>query len=125
VLVAEDMPDTRALVVLHLEQLGLSVLQAENGEQAIEIALAKRPDVVLMDMDMPVVAGAEATRTLRMCGFSAPVLALTAHKGEEQRLRALAAGCNGVIEKPLTRSSLLVPLSTALAPTAKGAASGR
>ncbi|HTE15082.1 MAG TPA: CHASE2 domain-containing protein, partial [Burkholderiales bacterium] len=125
VLVAEDMPDTRALVVRHLEQLGLTVLQAENGEQAIEIALAKRPDVVLMDMDMPVVAGAEATRTLRMCGFSAPVLALTAHKSEEQRLRALAAGCNGLIDKPLTRSSLLVPLSTALAPTAEGRASGR
>ncbi len=119
VLVAEDMPDTRALVVRHLEQLGLTVLQAENGEQAIEIALAKRPDVVLMDMDMPVVAGAEATRTLRMCGFSAPVLALTAQKGEAERLLALAAGCNGLIEKPLTRSSLLVPLATALAPKAK------
>lgn len=125
VLVAEDMPDTRALVVQHLEQFGLTVLQAENGEQAIEIALAKRPDVVLMDMELPVVAGIEATRTLRMCGFSAPVLALTAHKGEDYRLLALGAGCNGVIEKPLTRSSLLVPLSAALAPIAKAAASGR
>jgi CheY-like chemotaxis protein len=120
VLVAEDMPDTRALVVQHLEQFGLTVLQAENGEQAIEIALARRPDVVLMDMEMPIVAGVEATRTLRMCGFSAPVLALTAHKGEEYRLAALGAGCNGLIEKPLTRSSLLVPLSAALAPNAKG-----
>jgi two-component system, sensor histidine kinase len=122
VLVAEDMPDTRALVVRHLEQLGLTVLQAENGEQAIEIALAKRPDVVLMDMEMPVVAGGEATRTLRMCGFSAPILALTARKDEEGRLRALASGCNGLIEKPLTRSSLLVPLAAALAPLSKGAA---
>ena len=121
VLVAEDSPDTRALVVRHLEQLGLNVLQAENGEQAIEIALTKRPDVVLMDLDMPLVAGAEATRTLRMCGFSAPVLALTAHKGDEERLRALAAGCNSVVEKPLTRSSLLVALSTALAPKAMAA----
>ena len=117
-LVAEDMPDTRALVVRYLEQLGLTVLQAENGVQAVEIALAKRPDVVLMDMDMPLVAGAEATRTLRMCGFSAPVLALTAHKGEAERTRALAAGCNSVAEKPLTRASLLTALSTALAPKA-------
>jgi signal transduction histidine kinase/CheY-like chemotaxis protein len=123
VLVAEDMPDTRALVVQHLEQFGLTVLQAENGEQAIEIALAQRPDVVLMDMELPVVAGLEATRTLRMCGFSAPVLALTAHKGEEYRMLALGAGCNGLIEKPLTRSSLLVPLSAALAPSAKEPAS--
>jgi signal transduction histidine kinase/CheY-like chemotaxis protein len=119
VLVAEDMPDTLALVVRHLEQLGLTVFQAVNGEQAIEIALAKRPDVVLMDMEMPIVAGAEATRTLRMCGFSAPVLALTAQKGETSRLRALAAGCNSVVEKPLTRSSLLAALSTALAPESR------
>jgi CheY-like chemotaxis protein len=59
-----------------------------------------------------------------MCGFSAPVLALTAHKGEAHRLAALAAGCNGVIEKPLTRSSLLVPLSTALAPVSQAAKGG-
>lgn len=125
VLVAEDMADTRALVVQYLEQFGLKVLQAEDGEKAIEIALAKRPDVVLMDLELPVVAGVEATRTLRMCGFSAPVLALTAHKGEEYRLLALGAGCNGLIEKPLTRSSLLVPLSAALAPNAKDIADGR
>ena len=118
VLVAEDMPDTRALVVRHLERLGLTVLQAENGEQAIEMALAKRPDVVLMDMDMPVVAGSEATRTLRMCGYSAPILALTAHKSEEERTRALAAGCNSIVEKPMTRASLLTALSAALAPNA-------
>ncbi len=91
-------------------------MQAENGEQAIEIALARRPDVVLMDMDMPVVAGGEATRTLRMCGFSAPVLALTAHKSEAERVKALAAGCNSVVEKPMTRASLLTALSAALAP---------
>ena len=119
VLLAEDMPDTRALVVRHLQQLGLTVFEAENGEKAIAIALAQRPDVVLMDMDMPIVGGAEATRTLRLCGFSAPVLALTAHKGEDERLRALAAGCNSVVEKPLTRASLRAALSTALAPQAE------
>ena len=67
-------------------------------------------------MDMPVVAGSEATRTLRMCGFSAPVLALTAHKSESERVKALAAGCNSVVEKPMTRASLLTALSAALAP---------
>ena len=118
VLLADDMPDTRALITRYLERFGLTVLQAENGEQAIEIALAKRPDVVLMDMDMPAIAGAEATRTLRMCGFSAPVLALTAYKRDEERQRALAAGCNSLIEKPLTRATLLAALSTALAPGA-------
>ena len=115
VLVAEDMPDIRALVVRHLKRLGLTVLEAENGKQAVEIALSQRPDAVLMDMDMPVVAGAEATRTLRQCGYSHPILALTAHKGEEERRLALAAGCNTVLAKPLTRGSLQVALAAALA----------
>ncbi|MEQ1772728.1 MAG: CHASE2 domain-containing protein [Burkholderiales bacterium] len=115
VLVAEDMPDIRALTVRFLEQLGLSVLQCENGEQAVAIALSQRPDAVLMDMDMPVIPGAEATRTLRLCGYSAPILALTAHKGEEERRMALAAGCNAVLDKPLTRGSLQVALESAMA----------
>jgi signal transduction histidine kinase len=70
-LLAEDRPDVRALFTRQLEQLGLTVLQADDGKKAIEMALAQRPDVVLMDMEMPLVAGAEATRTLRMCGFRA------------------------------------------------------
>ncbi len=115
VLVAEDMADIRALVVRHLKRLGLVVLEAENGEQAVEITLSKRPDAVLMDMEMPVIPGAEATRTLRLCGYSAPILALTAHKGEDERRFALAAGCNAVLEKPLTRGSLQVALASALA----------
>ena len=115
VLVAEDMADIRALVVRHLKRLGLMVLEAENGEQAVEMTLSKRPDAVLMDMDMPVIPGAEATRTLRLCGYSRPILALTAHKGEKEQKRALAAGCNAVLEKPLTRGSLQVALSSALA----------
>jgi CheY-like chemotaxis protein/anti-sigma regulatory factor (Ser/Thr protein kinase) len=115
VLVAEDMADIRALVVRHLKRLGLSVLEAENGEQAVEMTLSKRPDAVLMDMDMPIIPGAEATRTLRLCGYSKPILALTAHKGEEERRLALAAGCNAVLDKPLTRGSLQVALASALA----------
>lgn len=115
VLVAEDMPDIRALIVRHLERLGLTALECENGEQAVWKTLAERPDAVLMDMDMPVIPGAEATRTLRLCGYSAPIIALTAHKGEDERKTALAAGCNAVMDKPLTRSSLQVALQSALA----------
>ncbi len=115
VLVAEDMPDIRALIVRQLKGLGLTVLESENGEQAIEAALYQRPDAVLMDMDMPVIGGAEATRTLRQCGYSRPILALTAHKGADERRLALASGCNAVVDKPLTRASLQVALASALA----------
>ena len=115
VLLAEDKPDIRLLMVRQLEQLGVTVLQAEDGQQAIEAALAKRPNVVLMDMEMPVVGGAEATRTLRMCGFAAPIIALTAHRNEEQHKLALASGCNSVLEKPLARATMVATLSAALA----------
>lgn len=115
VLVAEDMPDIRALIVRDLQGLGLTVLVAENGEQAIESALYRLPDAVLMDMDMPVIAGGEATRTLLQCGYIRPILAHTAHKGDDQRRLALASGCNAVVDKPLTRASLQVALASALA----------
>ena len=95
------------------------MLEAANGQQAIEAALSQRPNAVLMDMEMPVVAGAEATRTLRMCGFTAPVLALTAHRNEEQHKLALAAGCNAILEKPLVRAALVSALSVALASGAR------
>ena len=87
-----------------------------------EIILMALTWVYLRFGQVPVVAGSEATRTLRMCGFSAPILALTAHKGEEERTRALAAGCNSIVEKPMTRASLLAALSEALAPSAAASA---
>jgi len=108
-----------------LELQGHRVTVAQNGCEASLLASQEAFDVCLMDLDMPVIGGDEATRTLRMCGFSAPILALTAHRNEGERLRALAAGCNSVIEKPLTRSSLLVALSAALAPNVAGVAVGK
>jgi signal transduction histidine kinase/ActR/RegA family two-component response regulator len=115
VLVAEDMPDIRAEIVRHLERLGLTVLQTGDGEQAVEITLSKRPDAVLMNMALPVIPGVEATRTLRLCGYSAPILAITAREGAEPRRLALAAGCNAVLAKPVTRAGLQAALESALA----------
>jgi len=120
VLVVDDTEDLRMLIVHHLKRFGVTALVAENGAQAVEIALAKRPDAILMDMEMPVMGGVDAARELRAKGFTAPIIALTAHKGEAEQQRALAAGCNAVLEKPMSRANLQGALEWALAPkTAK------
>jgi signal transduction histidine kinase/CheY-like chemotaxis protein len=115
VLVADDAPDLRALTALHLKRLGLTVLHAQDGQQAVDIALQALPNAILMDMEMPVLHGLEAVKILRAKGFSAPILAMTAHAGEPHRTLALAAGCNDVLAKPVKFSVLRAVLDGALA----------
>ena len=115
VLVADDTPDVLALTVYYLKKMGIATLTAKNGQEALDLAMDKSPDVILMDMEMPVLDGVEATRMLRGRGFAAPILALTANKADAEKQRALAAGCNAVLEKPVTNSSLRIALESALA----------
>ena len=114
VLLAEDTDDLRALAVLHLKRLGLTVIEAVNGQEAVDRGLSDNPDVILMDLEMPVLHGLEAVRTLRARGFGGPILAMTAHTGAEQRAQALAAGCNDMLSKPVSRVNLRAALDGAL-----------
>lgn len=79
---------------------------AENGQQAVEIALEENPDVVLMDMQMPVMDGIQAVRTLRRQRFDGIILALTAQSERHQIQATLDAGCNECIAKPVDRDTL-------------------
>ena len=114
VLVAEDADDLRALAVMHLKRLGLTVLQATNGREAIDMALAAMPDAILMDLEMPVMNGLDAVKHLRELGFSRPILATTAHVGEPHRTLALAAGCNDMLSKPISFAILRAALDGAM-----------
>ena len=116
VLVAEDTPDQRAVAELHLRRLGFTVLGAADGREAVEIALRERPAAIVMDMEMPVMTGLEAVRLLREAGFAAPVLAMTAHVGAREKAAALAAGCDGVLSKPVNPAQLKAALASALGP---------
>ena len=114
VLVVDDGEENRDLVRLVLEEVGLSVDIAENGEIGMNKVLAGSFDVVLMDVNMPVMDGPTATRKLRERGAKLPILALTAHamKGFEQELNA--AGFTGYLTKPVDIDALLARLGQLL-----------
>ena len=102
ILVAEDDPDSRRIVVKVLTREGYGVLDVSGGEAAVAIAQAEHPDLVVMDLAMPGMDGWEATRRLKADPRTAdiPIIALTAFalRGDEERARA--AGCDGYLAKP-------------------------
>jgi PAS domain S-box-containing protein len=115
VLVVEDGDTNRKLVSLMLKRAGLQVVEAENGQIGVDRALQERFDVILMDMQMPVMDGYTAARRLRQAGVTSPIVALTAHamKGDEEA--CLAAGCSGYVSKPIEMDQLMQTIADALA----------
>ena len=101
VLIAEDHEDSRDALRTLLDAFGYRVVEAENGRQAVDLALAERPDLILMDMMMPQVDGFQATREIRAAvGMrGVPIVALTAMEGARERV--LQAGCDDMVAKPL------------------------
>jgi len=106
VLLAEDNENNQHLLSLYLTKMGLKVTTADNGKIALEQSRNKNYDLILMDMQMPVMSGVEATRQLRESGYLLPIIALTANTTEEDRRLCLDSGCNDFLTKPITREQL-------------------
>ena len=106
VLVAEDNPSSQVLIKTLLQKHGLKVTIVQNGKEAVEEALAHSFDIIFMDMQMPVVNGYEATKTLREKGLSTPIIAVTANAMEHDGERCKQAGCTDYISKPIDRKRL-------------------
>lgn len=107
ILLAEDALDTQLLVSTILSAHGANVEIANNGAEAVFMAMHNNFDVILMDLQMPKMDGYEATRTLRESGYSGPIVALTAHAMKEDRERTKGVGCNCHLTKPLKVDDLL------------------
>ncbi len=123
VLVVDDRRDVRFVAQHFIEQSGGIVLTAENGREAVELIMAdmkngRTIDLVVMDMQMPVLDGYAATKILREKGFSKPVIALTAHAMEGDREKCLAAGCNDYLPKPLEKGRFVRVLNNLISANA-------
>ena len=123
VLVAEDNEDIRELVSHQLRRMGVLVLLAEDGQRAMDLALAEQPALVLMDMDMPVMSGFDAVAALRAQGYRGSIFALTAYQDGPEAERALSSGCDALLGKPITSERLRNRVAQALERAAEGAAS--
>lgn len=114
VLLAEDNPDNQHLVSLYLKKAGITTVVVENGRLAVDAASNQPFDLILMDMDMPVMDGTTAIRTLRAQGYGKPIVSLTANATQEDRERCYAAGANDFITKPINVSVFQDILNTYL-----------
>src|SRR3712207_3276165 len=117
VLIVEDQPDLRHLYAQELTLSGFDVIEAGNGADAIAHTCERFPDVVLMDLSLPIVDGWEATRRLKRDTRTShiPVVALTAHDGSGELQRATRAGCDWFVPKPCQPRDLIEEVRRVLA----------
>jgi CheY-like chemotaxis protein len=108
VLVVDDSEDIRELMRVQLTILGYRVVEASNGQEAVEAVREECPALILMDISMPILDGLGATRLIRetaeICGVV--IIAFTALESAQSRLSALAAGCDDFVQKPINMGQL-------------------
>jgi CheY-like chemotaxis protein len=126
ILLAEDGPDNQQLISFILKKAGADVTIVENGQIAIDKVREARItgasfDVILMDMQMPVLDGYGATRQLRQEDYTGPIIALTAHAMAEDRQKCIDAGCDDYSTKPIDRTKLIAMIKSVL-PKSRGIA---
>jgi PAS domain S-box-containing protein len=107
ILLVEDGADNQRLLRMQLGDAGASVTSALNGQIAVDLATTQTFDLILMDMQMPVMDGYAATMELRRRGLTTPIVALTAHAMAEDHEKCLAAGCSAYLSKPIQEETLL------------------
>ena len=108
IMVVEDYDDTRLLLKEWLEGLGYSVLEASNGQEAVDLADREQPDLILMDLDLPILDGIAATQKIRQMPRleHVPIVAVTAYPMSYSHVKAFAKGCDEYMRKPIDISEL-------------------
>jgi two-component system cell cycle response regulator DivK len=108
VLLVEDTEDNRFMMRRLLEMTGYRVIEATNGEDAVSLAKAERPNLILMDLSLPVIDGLAATRLIREVPTlqATPIVAVSAHDTTDFQSEAIEAGCNSYVTKPIDFNEL-------------------
>src|SRR4030042_146819 len=108
ILIVEDNPQNMRLIEMALSAESYTLLEATNGEEALEVAKKERPDLIIMDIQLPKMSGLEVTRKLReISEFSrTPIIAITAYAMKGDKEKALDAGCNAYLSKPISARDL-------------------
>ena len=103
VLLVEDTEDNRYMMRRLLEMVGYTVVEARNGQEAVRLAEEESPELILMDLSLPIIDGLAATRLIRKipAAENTPIIAVSAHDTADFQEEALAAGCNGYVTKPI------------------------
>jgi two-component system, cell cycle response regulator DivK len=109
ILIVEDQEDNRTILRDLLSKAGFDLIEAVNGEDGVALALSKRPDLILMDIQLPVMDGYEATRRIKANAElkAIPVIAVTSYALSGDEAKARAAGCDGYVAKPFSPRQLL------------------
>jgi two-component system, cell cycle response regulator DivK len=109
ILVVEDQEDNRRILYDLLTNAGYEILQAENGEEAVKVASAQRPDLILMDIQLPLLDGYEATRRIKADPAlrAIPIIVVTSYALSGDESMARAAGCDAYITKPYSPRAIL------------------
>ncbi len=112
ILVVEDNETNMYLIRFMLEKSGYEVIEAREGAKGVELAIKEKPDLVIMDIQLPDIDGLEATKRIRASEADGdiPIIALTSFAMTGDRERALAAGCTGYIEKPINPETFIAEI---------------
>jgi CheY-like chemotaxis protein len=112
ILVVEDNVTNMYLIGFILRESGNEVLEAATGEEGVELAIKEKPDLILMDIQLPGIDGLEATRRIREseADREIPIVALTSYAMTGDREKALNAGCTGYIEKPVNPETFMAEI---------------
>lgn len=120
VLLVEDSLDNQVLLQMLLQRMGVRVEFAENGLEGVQKALNGNHDLVIMDIQMPVMDGLQATAELRKNNYNKPIIALTAHAMKEEREKILAVGCSAHLSKPINKNELMQVIAKFAGPKTTG-----
>ncbi len=116
ILIVEDNPDLRDILQWHIEHQGYDTILAFNGKEAVDLATSQVPDLIIMDMMMPVMDGHQATRMIREhpSTYSTPILAVTARVTMKDKEDCIQSGCDEFIAKPYTSIQLISSIAKLL-----------